>query len=71
MMFQQFTGALRVVEVALPLIQMEPSITTTMELVKLRTCVSVRTSQVKMSQDMQGVLANRSCVTLNAGMGNV
>ena len=71
MMFQQCTGALRVVEVAWPPIQMELSITTTMEHVRLRTHVSVRTSQAKMNQDMQGALASRSSVTLSAGMENV
>ena len=70
MMYLQCTGAPRVVEVASPLTQMEQFITTTMERVKLRTRVSVRTSQVKMNQDMQGALANRSYVILSAGMEN-
>ena len=71
MMFLLFTGALRVVEVALLPTQTEPYTTTTMGLVRLRICVSVRISQVKMNQDMQGALANRSCVILSAGMENV
>ena len=70
-MFPLCTGAPKAVEVASPLTQTEQSITTTMELVTLRTRVSVRTSQVKMNQDMQGALANRSSVTLSAGMENV
>ena len=71
MTFPQFIGAPRAVEVDLLTIQMEPFTTTTMELVRLRTRVSVKTSQVKMDQDMQGVLVSRSFVILNAGMENV
>ena len=70
-MFQQCTGAPRVVEVAWPPIQMELSTTSTTERVRLRTRVSVRTSQAKMNQDMQEALASRSSVTLSAGMENV
>ena len=45
MMFLLCIGALRAVEVALPQTQMERSTTTIMELVRLRTLASVRTSQ--------------------------
>ena len=71
MMFQQCTGALKGVEVALHQIQTELSTTTTMGRVRLRTRASVRTSQAKMNQDTQGALASRSSVTLSAGMENV
>ena len=67
----QCTGARRVVEVASHHTPMEPSTITTMECVRLRTRASVRTSQVKMNQDMQEALANRSYVILNAEMENV
>ena len=70
-MFLLCTGAPKAVEVALPLTQMEQSITTTMGRAQLKTRVPVRTSQVKMNQDTQGALANRSSVTLSAGMENV
>lgn len=71
MMFLLFTGALKVVEEALLQTTMELSISTTMELVSLRTHASVRTSWVKMNLDMLVVLASRSSVTLSAGMENV
>ena len=70
-MFLLSTGALKDVEEALLLTTMELSTTTTMELASLRAHASVRTSLVKMNQDMLVALANRSSVILSAGMESV
>ena len=71
MMSQQSTGAQKVVEEVLLQTLMEPSTITTTELVTLRTIVSVRTSQVKVNQDMLVVPVNRFSVILNVEMENV
>ena len=71
MMFLLSTGALKAVEEALLPTTMEPSTTTTMELVNLKIHASVRTSQAKMNRDMLVALASRSSVILSAGMESV